>query len=96
MKNASANAASEGNGYKKRSQLGSVCRRFAKSRTAMAGLLILALLVLIAACCPLFLNYTQDVVGQNIRQRLQPPCLAHPFGTDQYGRDVLADRKSVV
>lgn len=90
MKNASANAASEGNGYKKRSQLGSVCRRFAKSRTAMAGLLILALLVLIAACCPLFLNYTQDVVGQNIRQRLQPPCLAHPFGTDQYGRDVLA------
>ncbi|MDE7010656.1 MAG: ABC transporter permease [Oscillospiraceae bacterium] len=90
MKNASTNAASEGNGYKKRSQLGSVCRRFAKSRTAMAGLLILALLVLIAACCPLFLNYTQDVVGQNIRQRLQPPCLAHPFGTDQYGRDVLA------
>lgn len=78
------------NVYKKRSQLGSVCRRFAKSRTAMAGLVILVLLVLTALCCPLFLDYAQDVVGQNIRERLQTPNLAHPFGTDQYGRDVLA------
>ena len=78
------------NVYKKRSQLGSVCRRFAKSRTAMAGLVILVLLVLTALCCPLFLDYAQDVVGQNILERLQTPNLAHPFGTDQYGRDVLA------
>lgn len=78
------------NVYKKRSQLGSVCRRFAKSRTAMAGLVILVLLVLTALCYPLFLDYAQDVVGQNIRERLQTPNLAHPFGTDQYGRDVLA------
>ena len=78
------------NVYKKRSQLGSVCRRFAKSRTAMAGLVILVLLVLTALCYPLFLDYAQDVVGQNIRERLQTPNLVHPFGTDQYGRDVLA------
>lgn len=88
MKNAAA--PSQENAYKKRSQIGSVCRRFAKSRTAMAGLVILILLVLIALLCPLFLDYAQDVVGQNIRERLQRPSLTHPFGTDQYGRDVLA------
>ena len=76
--------------YKKRSQIGSICRRFAKSRTAMAGLVILILLALVALLCPLFLDYSTDVVGQNIRERLQLPSWEHPFGTDQYGRDVLA------
>ena len=76
--------------YKKRSQIGSVCRRFAKSKTAMAGLIILIILVLLALLCPLFLDYAADVTGQNIRERLQFPSWQHPFGTDQYGRDVLA------
>ena len=76
--------------YKKRSQIGPVCRRFAKSKTAMAGLIILIILVLLALLCPLFLDYAADVTGQNIRERLQFPSWQHPFGTDQYGRDVLA------
>lgn len=85
------NAAASGlRQYKKRSQIGSICRRFAKSRTAMAGLVILILLALVALLCPLFLDYSTDVVGQNIRERLQLPSWEHPFGTDQYGRDVLA------
>jgi peptide/nickel transport system permease protein len=29
-------------------------------------------------------------VTMNIPQRMQPPSLAFPFGTDQYGRDILA------
>ena len=78
------------NQYKKRSQLGSVCRRFAKSRTAMVGLIILVCLVLVAVFCPLFLSYSDDVIKQNVRERLQTPSLAHPFGTDQFGRDVFA------
>ena len=76
--------------YKKRSQIGSICRRFAKSKTAMAGLVILVILALVALCCPLFLDYSADVTGQNMRERLQFPSWEHPFGTDQYGRDVLA------
>ena len=76
--------------YKKRSQVGSICRRFAKSKTAMAGLIILVILVIVALICPLFLDYATDVTGLNIPERLQSPSWQHPFGTDQYGRDVLA------
>lgn len=76
--------------YKKRSQIGAICRRFAKSKTAMLGLIILILLVLIAVFCPVFLSYSEDVIKQNMRERLQGPSLAHLFGTDQFGRDVLA------
>jgi peptide/nickel transport system permease protein len=32
----------------------------------------------------------QDPLAQNARERLQGPSAAHPFGTDEYGRDVLA------
>ncbi len=85
-----ANRSNDLNQYKKRSQLGSICRRFARSRTAMAGLIILLILVLVAVSCPLFLSYKDDVIKQNMRQRLQFPSWQHLFGTDQYGRDVLA------
>ncbi len=31
-----------------------------------------------------------DPLAQNIAQRLAPPSFSNPFGTDQFGRDVLA------
>lgn len=83
-------ASAEAITYKKRSQIGSICRRFAKSRTAMIGLVLLTILALVAILCPLFISYSGDVIKQNMRQRLQGPSLEHLFGTDQYGRDVLA------
>lgn len=79
----------EQNVYKKRSQLMGICRRFAKSRTAMVGLVMLIILVTLAVAAPLFIDYKGEVIKQNIRQRLQGPSFEHPFGTDQYGRDVL-------
>ena len=78
----------EQNVYKKRSQLMGICRRFAKSRTAMVGLVMLIILVTLAVAAPLFIDYKGEVIKQNIRQRLQGPSFEHPFGTDQYGRDV--------
>ena len=89
MKKAKSTTAMGGNQYKKRSQLGSVCRRFAKSRTAMIGLAVLIVLVIVAISCPLFISYKDNVIKQNVRERLQFPSAAHPFGTDQFGRDVL-------
>ena len=79
----------EQNVYRKRSQAAAVCRRFAKSRSAMLGLVLLAVLVTLAVTAPLFIDYRGEVIKQNIRQRLQSPSWEHPFGTDQYGRDVL-------
>lgn len=75
--------------YKKRSQLRAICRRFARNKGAMTGLVILAILVLIAVMAPLYISYDGQVIKQNIRERLQHPSWAHPFGTDQNGRDVL-------
>ena len=46
------------------------------------------LLVLLAAVDGLLTPY--DPIAVNLVVRLQPPNLAHPFGTDEFGRDVLS------
>ena len=35
-------------------------------------------------------DYDEVVIKQDITQRLQSPSAAHPFGTDEMGRDILA------
>ena len=54
----------------------------------MAGLIILAMLVLMAIAAPLLTPY--DPVGQELGQALERPSAAHPFGTDHLGRDILS------
>ena len=76
--------------YKKRSQLKSICKRFARNRMAMVGLVIFLFLLIMVLTCDVFFDYQADAINQNISQRLQTPSMEHPFGTDQYGRDVLA------
>jgi peptide/nickel transport system permease protein len=51
------------------------------------GLAGIALLALAAAFAPLILS--GDPIKLNLAEGLQPPSLAHWFGTDQLGRDVL-------
>ena len=63
-------------------------RRLRRNRLAVAGLVILALLVLVAAFGPWLTPY--DFLSQNLDARNLPPSLAHPFGTDDLGRDVLS------
>src|SRR3989454_8615867 len=47
--------------------------------------------VLLIATAALSLVYTpQDPLAMSITGRLQGPSALHPFGTDQYGRDVLS------
>jgi peptide/nickel transport system permease protein len=45
------------------------------------------LVVLLAA--GLIVNLTTDPIAQDLTQRLLPPSLAHPFGTDELGRSVF-------
>ncbi|MFH1486151.1 MAG: ABC transporter permease [Chloroflexota bacterium] len=54
----------------------------------MAGGVIVALLIFLAIAAPLISPY--DPLGLNSREMLEPPSTAHPFGTDQAGRDVLS------
>ena len=56
--------------------------------TFTAGVLVSLLLV---ATALLSLAWTpRDPLAMSIATRLQGPSLAHPFGTDQYGRDILS------
>ncbi len=59
-----------------------------KSRSAQFGLVIIFLFIFMAIFAPLISPY--DPLIQDISQRLKPPSMAHPLGTDQLGRDVLS------
>lgn len=62
-------------------------RRFSKGRPAVFGLCVVILTALIALSAPLLAAYGPNVVSH---ERLLPPVLAHPFGTDNVGKDVLS------
>jgi ABC-type dipeptide/oligopeptide/nickel transport system permease subunit len=55
---------------------------------AMAGLVVLAIWLLIAATAPLIAPYEPN--KQDISHRLQGPSHTHFFGTDDLGRDIFS------
>ncbi|UIK05855.1 ABC transporter permease [Neorhizobium galegae] len=64
-------------------------RTFLGRRTMlMAGAGFLLFFVLLAVAAPLIAPY--DPILQDGGARLQPPSLLHPFGTDNFGRDILS------
>lgn len=78
--------------YKKRSQVKTIAMRFSRNKLAMAGIIVLAVLLLVILSLDFFMDYEKDVVVQNMQNRLLAPfvTMEHPLGTDQYGRDMLA------
>lgn len=75
--------------YKKESQLKEIWRRLKKNKSAMIGLAIICIIVLLAICADIVQPY-QNAIKQNVRIKLQPPSTQHWFGTDSYGRDLFA------
>ena len=75
---------------KKRSQFEEVWRRLKKNKMAMIGLAIVVFLVLLAVFADFLFDYEQVVIKQNTAIRLQGPSAEHWFGTDEFGRDILA------
>ena len=64
-------------------------RVYARSATSLAGLVIVALFLAIAAVGPWIVPYPEDARGAvHLDQKLQPPSRAHWFGTDEVGNDV--------
>ena len=75
---------------KKRSQFEEVWRRLKKNKMAMIGLAIVIFLVLLAVFADFLFDYDEIVIKQNTAIRLQGPSAEHWFGTDEFGRDILA------
>ena len=75
---------------KKRSQFEEVWRRLKKNKMAMVGLAIVVFLVLLAVFADFLFDYEEIVIKQNTAIRLQGPSAEHWFGTDEFGRDILA------
>ena len=71
-----------------RSLWGDAWRQFRRHRLAMAGLGTLGFLVLATLVGPFV--YTQPTDGIDFSRTLRGPSWAHPFGTDNLGRDLLA------
>jgi peptide/nickel transport system permease protein len=63
-------------------------RRLVRDRTAMAGLILLTILVLAAVSAPLL---TVDPAEVRLDRRLMPPSWEALFGTDRLGRDILTN-----
>jgi peptide/nickel transport system permease protein len=63
-------------------------RRFLKNRLAVFGLLVLLLLVISAVMASVIASHSP--LEMSLQNRLQPPSLAHPFGTDDFGRDIFS------
>lgn len=73
--------------YKKRSMWAEVWRNYRKNPSAMIGLVIVVLLVIVAIVARVVYDFNADIVAQNLEIRFQKPSMEHPFGTDHYGRD---------
>ncbi|GHS85178.1 peptide ABC transporter permease [Synergistales bacterium] len=76
--------------YKKKSQWKTIWLRLKKNRLAMFGLLLFILMMTAVVTADMYYDYEEDALSQNLSARFKDPSLAHPLGTDQYGRDVMA------
>jgi peptide/nickel transport system permease protein len=63
---------------------------FMGSPSALLGLALVAIFLILAAIGPLIVPYPADASGAtHLAVRLQPPSVAHWFGTDEMGDDIL-------
>jgi peptide/nickel transport system permease protein len=72
----------------RRPLLGRAGRAFAANKTSAVGLVLFAIVVLVAAFAPLLAPH--DPLDQQILHRLEPPSTTNWLGTDSYGRDTLS------
>lgn len=75
---------------KRRSKNQELWLRLKKNKVAVASLVVILILVVMALTADIFFDYQQEAIKQHIGNRLQSPSREHLFGTDEFGRDVLA------
>lgn len=73
---------------KKTSQIYDIWGRLVRNKSAMAGLIILLILILTAIFADFIAPYGYD--DQVLDDQFIAPCLEHIFGTDNFGRDIFS------
>ena len=64
-------------------------RDFKKNKGAVAGLIIVGIVIFLAILSEFIFDYETQVAATHVSEMLQWPSLKHPFGTDNFGRDIL-------
>jgi peptide/nickel transport system permease protein len=75
-------------GVKTRSRRQDFLRAFFSNRLAIFGTAIMSVFVLMAVFAPHVAPYSP--LQQHLPQKFEGPSLAHPFGQDELGRDILS------
>lgn len=78
----------ENNGVKKTSMMAMYFRRFCKNKAAVVGLIVFAILLILAIIAPVIMPYPYDEL--DILSANQSPSMKHLMGTDALGRDILS------
>lgn len=65
-----------------------IWRTLKKNKTAIIGIIIASAVIIIAIFAPLISPF--DPLKQNVFDRLTPPEMSHPLGTDVFGRDIFS------
>ncbi len=81
-------AGAVGAGVDDRNRARAIWREFSRNKGAVVGLFVLVIITGMVAFGPLL--YRADASKTHIRERNLPPSVEHPFGTDNLGRDLLA------
>lgn len=76
-------------GRKKRTRGQEVLHNFMKNKGAVAGVVIIVIMLVIALSVDILLDYNTQVINQDYSAMLQGPSLKHLMGTDHLGRDLF-------
>jgi peptide/nickel transport system permease protein len=67
-----------------------ILKKFAHDLPALIGLIIVVFAVAVAIVGPWIAPHPGDIVASHLLQRLKPPSVQFPFGTDNLGRDIFS------
>ena len=74
---------------KKRSLWTDAWRRMRRSHTAVIGMILFGLILIICYSAPLYIDYQTQVIDTDLTMVRQFPVEGHLLGTDELGRDLL-------
>jgi len=76
--------------FKKKSRAMELWQRFLRNKTAVIGLILFLIIVMLALFAPVIADYNEVAIMIDVPNRLNAPDGNNILGTDELGRDILA------